>query len=132
MLKLIIPFAPVTKKNSPRILINKKTGRPFLLPSEKYVEYEKKVKAYIANSGLKIDTINYRVNVKCLFYMPTLRRCDLTNLLEGIDDALVAAGILEDDNYNVIASHDKSRVKYDKENPRTEVYISLFEEEEKE
>ena len=69
-------------------------------------------------------TIDKTVNVKCLFYMPTHRLCDLVNLLEAIDDILVKRGILKDDNYTVIASHDGSRVYYDKNNPRTEVYIS--------
>jgi len=55
--------------------------------------------------------------------MPTHRKCDLTNMLECIDDVMVKAGLLDDDNFNIIASHDGSRVLYDKSNPRTEVYI---------
>lgn len=42
---------------------------------------------------------------------------------ECIDDVMVKAGLLDDDNFNIIASHDGSRVLYDKSNPRTEVYI---------
>ena len=64
------------------------------------------------------------VEVKCLFYMPTRRRVDLTNLLESIDDVLVRAGVLKDDHSGIIVSHDGSRVLYDKDNPRTEVFIS--------
>ena len=44
-------------------------------------------------------------------------------MLECIDDVMVKAGLLDDDNFNIIASHDGSRVLYDKSNPRTEVYI---------
>ena len=55
--------------------------------------------------------------------MPTKRKCDLTNLLEAVDDVLVKHGIVADDNYTIIESHDGSRVLYDKENPRTEIYI---------
>lgn len=73
------------------------------------------------------ETIAEPVEVKCLFYMPTRRKVDLTNLLEAIDDILVYAGTLADDNSNIIVSHDGSRVLYDKENPRTEVYISRYE-----
>lgn len=64
------------------------------------------------------------VEVKCLFYMPTRRRVDLPNLLESIDDVLVRAGVLKDDHSGIIVSHDGSRVLYDKDNPRTEVFIS--------
>lgn len=71
----------------------------------------------------KQKPIDEPVNVKCLFYMPTHRRCDLTNMLEAIDDVMVAGGLLADDNYKIIKSHDGSRVLYDEENPRTEVYI---------
>ncbi len=120
MLKIIIPLAPITKKNSQRIVINKKTGRPFIMPSAAYKQYEQNA-AYFMPKG---TSINLPVNVKCLFYMPTRRRCDLTNLLEAIDDILVKTGVLADDDYTVIESHDGSRVYYDKENPRTEIHIS--------
>lgn len=120
MLKFTIPLAPVTKKNSQRIVINRKTGRPIIMPSKVYKDYEREAALFIPR-GVYINT---PVNVKCLFYMPTRRKCDLTNLLEAIDDVLVKAGLLADDNYTVVESHDGSRVFYDKENPRTEVYIN--------
>lgn len=59
--------------------------------------------------------------------MPTKRKCDLTNLLEAIDDVMVKYGLLADDNFSIIESHDGSRVLYDKENPRTEVTIISLE-----
>lgn len=59
--------------------------------------------------------------------MPTKRLCDLTNMLEAIDDVMVKAGLLKDDNYKIIAAHDGSRVLYDKSNPRTEVCIERIE-----
>ena len=55
--------------------------------------------------------------------MPTRRRVDLCNLLEATCDLLVHHGVLEDDNSAVVVSHDGSRVLYDKEHPRTEVFI---------
>ena len=51
----------------------------------------------------------------------------MTNLLESIDDVLVRAGVLKDDHSGIIVSHDGSRVLYDKDNPRTEVYIADYE-----
>lgn len=65
-------------------------------------------------------------NVKTLFYMPTKRRVDLVNLQEAILDILVRAGVLSDDNVNVVASMDGSRVLYDKCKPRTEVTIEAL------
>ena len=113
-----IPIEPKTKKNSQQIIMCK--GRPMIIPSKQYKEYEKQAMNYLLFNTTFID---YPVNVECHYYMPTKRKCDLTNLLEATDDVLVKAGILEDDNYTIIESHDGSRVHYDKENPRTEIFI---------
>ena len=121
MLKFTIPLPPISKKNSQRIMLNRATGKPFIMPSAKYKQYEAQAARHIP-TGVHIKT---PVNVRCLFYMPTRRKCDLTNLLEAVDDVLVKAGLLADDDYTVIESHDGSRVLYDKDNPRTEVYITL-------
>ena len=44
-----------------------------------------------------------------------------------MDDVLVKARVLLDDHCGIIVSHDGSRVLYDKDNPRTEVYIADYE-----
>lgn len=108
------------KKNSQQIIINKGTGRPMIIQSKRYREYEKECGWFIQGKGEKI---NEPVTVKCLFYMPTKRRVDLTNLLNAILDILVKYEVIADDNSNIVYSMDGSRVLYDKENPRTEVTI---------
>lgn len=123
MIKFTIPLAPITKKNSQRIMTNRKTGKPFIMPSEQYKQYERNAMWFIPR-GKRIDS---PVNVKCLFYMPTRRKVDLTNLLEAIDDIMVKAGLLADDNSEIVESHDGSRVLYDKDRPRTEIYIEFIE-----
>lgn len=120
MIKFAIHLTPISKKNSMRIVNNQKTGKPFLIASKQFKDYEKNALWFIPKLTKPID---YAVNVKCLFYMPTHRKCDLTNMLEAIDDIMVRAGLLADDNFTIIESHDGSRVLYDKENPRTEVQI---------
>ena len=62
--------------------------------------------------------------MRCLFYMPTRRVVDLVGLLQAIDDVLVHYGVIQDDNSRIVASHDGSRVLYDKANPRTEIEIT--------
>ena len=119
MIKFTVPLITISKKKHQRILVNKATGKPFISPSQEYKQYEKSALWFIPRA----ECVDYPVNVKCLFYMPTHRKCDLTNMLECIDDVMVKAGLLDDDNFNIIASHDGSRVLYDKSNPRTEVYI---------
>lgn len=126
MIEITVPLAPITKKNSMRIMHSSKTGKPFIMPSQKYMDYEAEAVWYCIGAGVRCP-IEEPVEVKCLFYMPTRRRVDLTNLLESIDDVLVKAGVLKDDHSGIIVSHDGSRVLYDKDNPRTEVYIADYE-----
>jgi len=64
------------------------------------------------------------VNVKCLFYMKTLRKVDSLNLLAAIDDLLVDCKILADDNSRIVVAHDGSRVLHDPTNPRVEITIT--------
>lgn len=125
MIKFTVNLTPISKKNSQQILINKATGRPFIMPSKQYKEYEKAALWFIP----KVEMIDKPVNVQCLFYMPTRRKCDLVNMQEAILDVMVKAGLLADDNHTIVQSMNGSRVLYDKECPRTEVYITLVGEE---
>jgi Holliday junction resolvase RusA-like endonuclease len=121
MISITIPLTPVSKKNSQRIVIVR--GRPMIIPSKVYKDYEKAAVALLRQqySGEPIDT---EVNVAMVFYMPTHRRVDLVNLQEACLDVLVTAGILQDDNSKIVACMDESYVTYDKKNPRTEITIT--------
>jgi len=127
MIEITVPLPPITKKNSMRIMHSSKTGKPFIMPSKQYQGYEAKA-VWFCKAQRPREPFETPVEVKCLFYMPTRRRVDLTNLLESIDDVLVRAGVLKDDHSGVIVSHDGSRVLYDKDNPRTVVFIREMDE----
>lgn len=118
--KFTINLPPVTKKNHGRIV--HRGGRPILLPSEQFVKYQDE-----AGIFLKPLNIDCMCNIKCLFYMPTRRIVDLVGLLQAVDDVLVHYNVIKDDNSRIVQSHDGSRVLYDKENPRTEIYIDYTE-----
>jgi Holliday junction resolvase RusA-like endonuclease len=126
MIEITVPLAPVTKKNSMRIVRNRKTGKRRIMPSQQYMDYETEAVWHCKKARVQ-RPIEEPVEVKCLFYMPTRRRVDLTNLLESIDDVLVRAGVLKDDHSGIIVSHDGSRVLYDKDNPRTVLFIREME-----
>ena len=117
-----IPLAPISKKNSQQILQNKKTGKPFIMPSRQYKEYAASAAWFLKPRPL--HPISCPVNVKCLFFMPTKRRVDKINLEEAVHDILVEHGILADDCRDIIATTDGTMVLYDKENPRTEITIT--------
>lgn len=116
MIKLTINLPPITKKNSQRIAY--RGNKPIILPSERYKQYESDAGWFIKPLG-----IDYPVNIRCLYYMPTKRIVDLVNLQEATLDVLVKYGAISDDNSRVVVSMDGSRVLYDKDNPRTEIYI---------
>ena len=116
----MIPLNPKTKKNNQQILYNSKTKKPFVAQNKAYKQYEKDAGWFVRWRNLPIKQ---PVNVRCIFYRKDVIRCDLTNLLEAIDDILVKYGVLADDNFNIIAGHDGSRVFVDRENPRTEIVI---------
>lgn len=118
-MKFTINLPPITKKNHQQIIFNRNTGQRMVIPSKQYRQYEHDCAWYMPP-----EKAEGRVNIKALFYMPTHRKVDLTNLLEALNDILVKYGVIEDDNSNVVVSVDGSRVLYDKENARTEVEIT--------
>ena len=125
MTKIVIPLIPVTKKNSQRII--QVHGRPMIIPSQKYKQYEKDCGHFLAH----VEPILSTCNVQCIYFMPTRRKVDLVNLQEATLDILVRYGILIDDNSDIVVSMDGSRVFYDKELPRTEIIITEVQNEKK-
>lgn len=123
---IIIPLEPRTKKNSQQIRKNHATGQRYVAPSNTFLVYQNQCFPYLYHLRSNAESLQYPLNIKCLFYMPTRRRVDLVNLLEAIDDVLVHYKIIVDDSASYIGGHDGSRVLYDKENPRTEIYFSAL------
>ena len=122
VIKFTIELPPVTKKNSQQIIINPKSKRPMVIPSKLYRQYEKDAGWFLKPLG-----IDYPINIKALYYMPSRRRVDITNLESALCDVLVKHGVIKDDNCKILVSTDGSRVRYDKEHPRTEIYITKAE-----
>jgi len=114
-----INLPPVTKKNSQQVW--RHGQRLIVAPSKPYKAYEDAAVCFLVPRP-KVPLLG-PVEVRTVFYMPTRRRVDLTNLMEAIHDVLVKAGILVDDNSQVVVSVDGSRVMYDKDHPRTEIDI---------
>lgn len=131
-IKFTIMLPPVTKKNHSRIATFGyrcprcgKGEKTKLLPSEAYLKYEEQA-GYFIRGKLRNMNISQPVNVKCLYYMPTERRVDLPNLLNATDDVLVKYKVVADDNSDIIATHDGSRVIKGDKNPRTEITITFY------
>lgn len=121
-LKFTIPIKPRTKKNHGQI-IHTKTGQHILLPSPQYKEFEKQVIKFIESEFGNIEPIDFKCNLKCKIFKDRNYPSDLVGYLQAIQDALVKAGVLKDDNTNIVSTVDGSEVFHDKNNPRIEVEI---------
>ena len=120
-IRITLAGEPRTKKNSQRIMV-KPDGKRFVMPSAQYEKYEQACLWQLRRYN-RMD-LQGPVNVECVYFMPSLRRVDLCNLLEATCDILVKAGVLIDDNSKVVASHDGSRVLLDRQRPRVEIKIT--------
>lgn len=146
MIRIVIPGAPRTKKTHPRII---KVGRFHkILPSEAYLEWFEQamfrvpeIKAWARREGIELP-LKGLVEVKAIFYCENLILGDLNGYQQGLGDWLQerkinmksnppklardGAGIITDDK--MIASWDGSRVRIDRQDPRTEIEIRPFQE----
>lgn len=127
LIQFTIPVHPVSKKNSQQIITLKtKYGksRNIIIPSKKYKEFEAECMPFLFQVKTQAGVVDFPVNMAVSFYVSKKLKYDLTNLLEAIDDAAVKSGFIADDNRDIIAGHDGSRVFYDKLNPRIEITIT--------
>ncbi len=106
---LVILGVPRVKKNTQRavIAVNKKSRKPYpkIVMTPAYRAWQKSAGPQIRRQKPVLE-ISQPVNLQCRFYMDTAVKVDLSALYEGIQDELVACGVLSDDNYSIVASHD--------------------------
>ena len=120
-MKIIIPGRPITKKNSQRIALNRRTGEHHIIQSEQYVIYEEaslwELRLY---RGKKYDG---PIQVTAHYWMPNKRSWpDLMGVLQATCDILQKAGIITNDR-NVVSLDGSPIVGVDRGNPRTEIII---------
>ena len=130
----VIPLDPRTKKNhqtiagtGPACYVCGKRAKQFIRQGHANTKYSADAAKYLHPKPKQ--PISGTVQLVYKLYMQTRRRVDDLNLFGALDDILVKEKILSDDNISVIRSRDGSRVFYDKENPRAEIYIYDYREE---
>jgi len=126
MIKITIPLLCRSKKNSEQLIPNPKTGKTMIIQSKLYYQFERDCGYFLKKYAKHID---YPVNLKCTFYVPDKRKRDLTNLENAIADIMIKYGVIEDDNYNIVAGWDGSRVKYEKGREETIIEIEELKDE---
>lgn len=71
-IRYTIPLVPVSKKNSQQIMVNRKTGKPFIMPSQKFRQYERDARIFLR--PIPAEPIDRPVEIEYKFWMPTRRR----------------------------------------------------------
>lgn len=117
---MMVTISGQTPAQKNRKIISYRGKTPFLRTADSV-----KVWQEAAAEELRLQDIVYkgRVRVEYNFFVKDNRRRDLDNMIASVNDALVKAGIIEDDNWQtlIIAGAD---AKIDKENPRAEITIN--------
>lgn len=108
-----------SKKNS-KVLARVK-GRPMLLPSRKYQEWEKRARLAIMAEGRPTVPLKAARLFMVIFHGDMLKR-DSNNATQGVQDVLVDMGVIQDDNWMVIGTPEVVHM-VDVEDPRLEVTV---------
>lgn len=114
-----LPLMTRPKKNSQQIIY--KNGRAIIIQSKLYLAFERDCAYFLKKYAKGID---YPINLKCTFYVSDRRKRDLVNLLNAIQDVLVRYNVIADDNYNIVAGVDGSRIIYEKGREETIIEIT--------
>lgn len=128
-MRLTIVGAPRTKKTSSRIIgsgpkcnaCGKRTGRPFLIPSEENVAWTKDAVRQLREQLAGRAGFTVPVNCRILIYRDRAVG-DAVNFFQASADALETAKVVENDR--LIVSWDGSRLLKDAGNPRVEILLS--------
>lgn len=117
---------PYVKKSNQQVVYNAALRRRIKIDTPSYRAWHDSAVLQVATKRMPIPTvpIDYPINLQCRFFMKSNARTDLSALYEGIQDVLVELGVLKDDNWHIVASHDGSGVEKDAENPRMEITIT--------
>lgn len=122
-MRLVITGDVPSLKNSKQIFVNKRTGKPFITSSNNSKVWQAEAKRQLTEQFAGYQISGYPISVAITCYFSTKRRKDLDNVCSGVMDSLVHAGILEDDDVSHVDNLDISFGGYDKEAPRTEIFL---------
>ena len=124
-MKLVLPLYLIVGKGKPKKLplnLNHYRNAHFHVLNSMKVQFKKAI-----SSQLTFPKLTEPVKISYVLYPPTRRELDISNVLCIVDkylcDALVEAGLMEDDNFNHLPQVEFRFGAVDKENPRAEAFI---------
>ena len=116
--KIVLLGQVPSKKNS---RINTRSGRSF--PSKRYSEWHKSASEQLkALISISPRGDSEKVTINYMFYVQDLRRRDVSNMIESINDLFVDMGIVKDDDWQHVKIGEGD-AELDRNNPRAEIII---------
>lgn len=120
-LEFRIPLVIPSQKNSKRIAINKRTGRPFVMSDQRIKDWRDEASVFLPNENVK-----GRVEIEFNFTHKDKRRHDLDNEVSSLLDLFVLKGLIEDDSCFVVNKITANFVGVDKDNYGVQVKINVL------
>lgn len=126
-IELVYHGVVYSKKNSKRIIVNRRTGRPQIISNQRAQEMEaamaREFQAQAAKAGWEANTdATYEVSI--FIWTKDRTRRDLDNQATSILDALAAAEVIPDDSTKYVISLQVEFMGVDKNDPRAEVIVN--------
>jgi len=122
-MKLVISGQVPSQKNSKQILINRKTGKPFIASNDRVKQWQQSAQLQLKRQFKGFKVVDYPIAITIVVYNKDERRRDLDNCLSSVCDSLVAAGVIEDDDTKHISQWCVEYGGIDRDNPRAEIFI---------
>ena len=88
------------QKNDKQVVYNKRTGKPFIMSSQKIKEWQLQTKLQLVQQRVELITGPVKIDISII--NKDKRKRDLDNQLSSILDLLKNNGVIEDDNYSVV------------------------------
>ena len=119
MITITIPGQTPSQKNNKQIIPSKP---PRLVDNPRVKEWRNKTAEWLKDHADVAGLEGKQVVACYTFYMKDKTRRDIDNMISSVNDALVQAGILSDDNWKVLRIG-SAEAYLDKENPRAEIQL---------
>ena len=115
---IIITGQTPSQKNNKNVGVNRHSGKIFFTSNNR-------VKDWQESAGWQLKTVEPhegKVGITYVFYVKDNRSRDVDNMIASVNDALVKAGIIENDDWQHLTIRQAMGV-LDKTNPRCELKI---------
>ncbi len=122
-MKLVIPGNVPSQKNSKEISVNRATGKRFVRSNDRVLAWKDMAIVSLRMQFKDYKVVGYPIKCVLVFYFDNFRRHDLDNAASGVMDALVAAGVIEDDSVKYVDLLALQYGGYDKTNPRVDINL---------